>query len=134
MREYNTRWLTLEETVDEVRKRLISYGATPNMRGFKQLEDCVVLWAIDDRKTGLHPQITKTIYPEVAKIYRVRPWTIERNCRYVLEKIESQDVTRSRCLRDLGRPIDATFPTVGEFVALLASVIPAKVLTVKGDK
>ena len=122
------KWLTHDEVFAEVEERLISYGLAPSLKCCRQLAEVVTLWALDDKRTGLPPQLTKTIYPEIAKRWRCAPAAVERNCRHALDIIASADLTRARCLRELRLPVNSAFPTVARFVGLLAALIPSKKL------
>ena len=125
---FTEKWLTHEEIYTEVSERLRGYGLTPGKKSSRQLAQAVTLWKLDDDRTGLPPQITKTIYPEIARHWMCSPAAVERNCRHALDIIAGSDLSRARCLMELGLPPGTEFPTAARFVSLLAAVIPAKKL------
>lgn len=60
----------------------MSMGAYPNIKGFDYLIEAT-LKAYDDRDY-LH-SITKSLYPELAKKFKVTPNKVERNIRHAIE-------------------------------------------------
>jgi len=63
-------------------------------------------------------QVTKWLYPEVAKQYRTTPSCVERNIRTV---VTMAWLYNPNLLRELARCHLTHKPTVSEFIAILAS-------------
>lgn len=99
------------------------FGVLPNTKGHAYLVEAIVLWAVHDIPTGLPPQVTKMIYPEIAKRFRVRVGAVERGIRYAIGQIGAYDMSRARALREFGidfMPASEWF-TNAQFIALFVS-------------
>ena len=125
---YKEKWLTPDELYAEVEEMLLSFGLTPDMKCGRQLAQAIVLWKMEEKETGLLPLLSKTIYPEIGKHWGATWQSVERNCRFAIEKIESTDVSRARARIVLKCPISEKLLTNSQFIALAAAAIPSKKL------
>ena len=66
-------------------EHLLKIGVKPQSKGFGYLVKAIEMTVDND---GVLPSMTKTIYPEIAKIYGDKANGVERACRYA--KIEAK--------------------------------------------
>lgn len=74
--------MRLEQKISE---KLTSLNIMPNLQGFDYLKTAILLCY--ENKSYIHG-ITKTLYPELAKIYNSTPSKIERSIRHAISKFE----------------------------------------------
>lgn len=118
----NPFWVRLE--VEDALKRL---GIYPDQYGFRLLVMAVQLWIdwLGETQEQLPPQITKVVYPRLAKLTGKTPGSVERNMRWSIQRAMSDPERRAfivRCFGCTPEPGRECF-TTGQFVALLAQQI-----------
>ena len=67
--------------MDDITSTLLSLGITPNLKGFDSIKQGISLIIADKSK---YHQITKSLYPDIAKITGSTPGRVERSIRYAI--------------------------------------------------
>lgn len=70
------RNIRIKETIKEL-------GVSPNLCGYHYLAEAISL-AIDDPAL-IHGQVTKVVYPHIAKKFKTTPTRVERAIRHAIE-------------------------------------------------
>ena len=71
---------------------LLKNKLTPNLKGFDYLTNAVV-FTIEYKKTNkIYPQVTKEVYPAVAKMFNTTASRVERAIRHIISRISSSDL------------------------------------------
>lgn len=66
---------------DDITSILFRLGITPNLKGFDSIKQGISLIIADKSK---YHQITKSLYPDIAKITGSTPGRVERSIRYAI--------------------------------------------------
>lgn len=111
----------------ELENALKRCGIYPDQRGFRLLVMATQLWldyvgALQER---LPPQVTKTVYPVIAKMTGSSVCSVERNMRYSIQRAMDNPEKREYICRAFGcepEPGRQAF-TVSQFISLLANTI-----------
>lgn len=69
-------------TVNDVAEQLIKLGVPTHIKGYDYIKDAVMLSLKD--KDMLH-NVTKALYPDIAKHYKTTPLRVERAIRHAIE-------------------------------------------------
>lgn len=67
--------------LETVKLHLLSKGIKPHIKGFDYLASAIIL--CQNNKSYLH-NLTKHLYPEIAKQYNEKPTSVARTIRYLL--------------------------------------------------
>ena len=70
-------------TKEEATKIFLSLGIPANLQGFKFLQNCVA--KVVEKPTYIK-KVTKNLYPEVGKIYKVSGAVVERSMRHATDQ------------------------------------------------
>lgn len=111
----------------EVEQALKRLGIFPDCSGYRLLVMATQIWLdyLGEQHEGLPPQVTKTVYPRIARIVGRSPWAVERNMRHAVNRAMDNEEQRAYICRSFGchpRSGREAF-SVSEFVALLAQQI-----------
>ena len=68
--------------MNEIKEVLNYFRMLPKYKGYSYLEDAIQLCR---EHSEYLTQITKVVYPELAKKYHVTPWSVERNIRTIID-------------------------------------------------
>ena len=74
--------------MNEIKEVLNYFRMLPKYKGYSYLEDAIQLCR---EHSEYLTQITKVVYPELAKKYHVTPWSVERNIRTIIDKSWQMD-------------------------------------------
>ena len=77
------RIMDYKKMSDRITDCLISLGFSLNCDGFDLIKDATIMIISSNNK---NIQMTKTLYPEVGKMYNKNSAQVERNIRYAIEK------------------------------------------------
>ena len=89
--------------MNEIKEVLNYFRMLPKYKGYSYLEDAIQLCR---EHSEYLTQITKVVYPELAKKYHVTPWSVERNIRTIIDK--SWQMSRP-FVRRPGKPVQQIF-------------------------
>ena len=74
---------------------LLKNNITPDYKGFDYLINAIN-YTVDYKKTNrVYPQMTRDVYPAVAKMFRVTPSKVERSIRHIIGKIQIKDIAET---------------------------------------
>ena len=111
----------------ELENALKRLGIYPDQMGFRLLVMAAQLWLdyIGVLQESLPPQVTKTIYPEIAKITGRTVYSVERNMRYSIQRAMDNPEKREYICKCFGCEPEPgrTYFTVSQFIALLVNQI-----------
>lgn len=80
--------MTIEQAAT---RELFKVGVPEHFTGFRYLQTAIIICYKDVEKLGL---VTKVLYPEIAKLYKVEDWRrVERCMRIALKKSNSKHKT-----------------------------------------
>lgn len=105
---------------EKITNALLEMGATVNLKGFGYLVSAISLIQEDFETYGYN--ITKILYPTVAKLHKTTSSRVERNIRQVIDKIfceVSSEEMREKFGRSFFKPYKAR-PTNSEFMCYMA--------------
>lgn len=96
---------------------LILMGITPNLEGYKYLKDGIILCF---QNNSLINNLTKGLYPTIAKLYQKNSATIERNIRHAIKvSVESGKILfLNKIMGDLVIS-SSDKPTASQLIAIL---------------
>ena len=100
-----------EET--QVKELLLKLGATPNYTGFHYLVKAILMCVEEE---FLLLSVTKTLYPEAAKLFSVTPSAYERNIRTVIQVIWHRN---NALLNEISGYRLLKQPTVSQFLSII---------------
>lgn len=105
--------------MDSCKTVLMDLGITPNLKGFDYICTAVALVSIDKDKYQCN--ITKSLYPDIAKAHSSTITKVERNIRHAISKAIQLDHGEMKSL--IGISPYKNSVTNSEFIFSLVSVL-----------
>ncbi len=107
----------MEKATLTINNWLILMGITPNLEGYKYLKESILLCYRDN---SLINNLTKGLYPTIAKIYNKNNATIERNIRHAIRvSCDSNKILALNTIMGSGVIAKYERPTVSQLIAIL---------------
>jgi len=112
----NIKGRNFERKINYIVTRIMkTIGVPPNVAGYKFLKKAIVISVKDEEKDQ---QITKTIYPEIARYYKTTIPKVERGIRNAItltwqkgNKLMLAEYFKNKILNKEGRPTNSFFIT-----------------------
>ena len=106
---------------EEIGELLEQLGLARKEKGFERLSYAIAVTAKEFERAG---NVTKLLYPDLAKHFQTTPEKIERSLRHLIEKSwEKGEKTRFEELFGYHRDNSEIRPTNSEYIAILADWI-----------
>ena len=97
-----------------INKMLLDMGITPNLSGYRFLSTAISM--VIDNPDLITAQITKTLYPDIAKLHKSTSLRVERAIRHAIEvaylKGQPREVLGVACDANKGKLTNGVFIAV----------------------
>lgn len=103
----------------EVSILLKDFGIAPHLHGYKFLGEAIELIQADD---SLIHQITKVLYPTIAKTFNTKASAVERDIRHSISH-GFRRIDKKLLREAFGNTLGSTTPTNSHFIATLVEVL-----------